>query len=116
MGVVALIFSEPSQTVVAFVPNVGSVGKHRVAVSAEPIRVRDAAIAGCLKPLALTPRELPLCNTDSRPAVQAVGLAVLVRGAGPVSPPVRGEKAEDLFPIPKMDRKVQSSASRTSLL
>ena len=63
----------------------GPVRKHGVAVSAKPVGVRDAAIAGCQKPLAVTPRKLPMCLADSHSAVQAFRLAVLVRGAGSVA-------------------------------
>ena len=54
-------------------------------------------------------------TTDSHSAVQAVGLTMLVRGAGAVATKLRGEKAEGPFPAPGMDGRVQSIASRTSL-
>ena len=78
-------FPEPPQPVIALVPKMGPVGKHGVAVSAKPVGVREAAIAGCQKPFAVTPSKLPLCRADPHSAVQAVGLPVLVRGAGPVA-------------------------------
>ena len=73
--------------VYALVLKMGPIGKHDVAVSAKPIGVRYAAIDdidGGQQPLAITRRKLPYCGTNSYPAVQAVGLAVPVQGAGPV--------------------------------
>ena len=93
-------FPEPTQTVVALVPKVGTVGKHGIAESAKPIGVRYAAIAGRHKPLAVTPRKLSLCRAHSHPAVQAVGLAVLVRGAGPVAQNFVARKLKVHFPFP----------------
>ena len=73
-------FPEPPQTVVALVQKMGPVGKCGVAVLAKPVGVRDAAIDGCQKPLAVTPIKLPWCRADSHPVEQAVGLAVLFFG------------------------------------
>ena len=75
-------FPELSKAVVGLVPNVAP---HGIAVSAKPIGVRYTAIAGCPKPLALTPKKLPWGLANSHPAAHAVGLAVVVRGAGPVA-------------------------------
>ena len=97
-------FPEPPQTVVALAPNVGLVRKHGVVVSAGPICVRHVAIAGCQKSLAVTPRKFPLCAADSHPAVQAVGLAVLVRGAGSVAQNFVATKLEVQFPFPRWTR------------
>ena len=41
--------------------------------------------SGCQETLAAAPQRLPLCLANSHLAVQAVGLAVLVRVAGPVA-------------------------------
>ena len=93
-------FPEPLQTVVALVPKVSPVGKHGVAVSAKPIGVQYAAIAGCQKSLAVAARKLPLCRANRHPAVQAVGLAVLVRSAGPVAQTFVARKLKVHFPFP----------------
>ena len=107
-------FPEPPQTVVAVVPNMGPVGKLGDAVLAEPVGVPDAAVAGCQKPLVVTPRKLPLCRADSHSAVQAVHSAVLVRGAGPVAQTSRGERAEGPFLVLRMGGRVMCSASHAS--
>ena len=62
------------QTVAALVPKVSPVGKHGVVVvSAKPIGVRYAAIAGYQKSLAVTTTKLPLGRANSHPAVQTGG-------------------------------------------
>ena len=52
-----------------------------MAVSATPIIMSYAAIAGCQEPLVVTvtPRKLPLRRANSHPVVQAVGFAGLVQ-------------------------------------
>ena len=86
--------------IVALVPKVGSVGKHRGVVAAKPICVRKAAIAGRQETLAVTPRKFPLCNTNSHPAVQTVGLAVLIRSAGAVAQHLLARELKVHFPFP----------------
>ena len=93
-------FPEPPQTVHALVPKAGSVWMHGVAVSAKPIGVRYAAIAGRQKELAVNPRKLQLCHATSHPAVQAVGRAVLVPGAGPVAQNFVPRELTVHFPFP----------------
>ena len=51
-------------------------------------------VAGCQNTLAVTPRQFPLCRTISRPAAQAVGLAVLIRGADLVAKHVVARELE----------------------
>ena len=46
------------------------------------ICVRNAAVAGRQETLTVTPTKFPLCSTNSHPAVQTVGLAVLIRAGG----------------------------------
>ena len=42
-------------------------------------------MAGRQESLTVTPRKFPLCSANSHPAVQKVGLTVLIRSAGPVA-------------------------------
>ena len=82
------------QTVVALVPKMGSVGKHRGAVAAKPFCARNAAVFVHQESLAVVPRKFPLYSTNSHPAVQAVGLAVLIRRARPVAQYLVAKKLE----------------------
>ena len=85
---------KPTQTVVNLKPKVGSVGKHRSAVAAKPFYARNGTVSMRHESLAVVPRKFPLCGTNSHPAVQAVGLALLVRSAHQVTRHVKqGEKA-----------------------
>ena len=59
------------------------------------------------KSLAVVPRKFPLCSTNSHPAVQAVGLAVWVRGASPVAQYVVAKKLEAHFPLPGQSREIR---------
>ena len=76
---------KPPQLVVALVPKVGFVRMHRGAVSAKPVCLRNLAVAGRQDTLVVTPRKFSLCSTNSHPAVQTVGLAMLIRNADPVA-------------------------------
>ena len=87
------------QTVVALAPNVGSVGKHRCAVTAKPFCARIAAVSVGQKLLAVVPRKFPLCSNNSHPAVQAIGLAVLDRSTCPVAQYLVARKLEVHFPL-----------------
>ena len=98
---------KPTQAVVAFAPKVGSVEKHRGAVAAKPFCVRNTAVTGRQESLAVALRKLSLCSTNSDPAVQAVGLAVLIRNVGPVAQHIVEEKLEVLFPLPGRPRETR---------
>ena len=50
-----------------------------------PTNAREARVAGRRYSFAVGPRKLTLCRTNSHSAVNAVGLAVLVWGAGPIT-------------------------------
>ena len=93
-------FSKPPQPIVALVPNVGSLGEHRVAVAAEPLHAWDKSVARRQETLSVVPGELTLCRTNPHPAVKAVGLAVLVRSAGPITQNVGARELEVHFPLP----------------
>ena len=73
------------QTVVALVPKLGSVGKHRGAVVAKPFCERNTAVAGRQETLAGTPRKFPLFTTNSYPAIRTVGLAVMIQSSCPMA-------------------------------
>ena len=92
-------FPKPPQAVVALVPNVNSVGKHRGAATVKPIHAWDAAVAGRQKTLAFTPRKFPLCSANSYPVMQAVGLAVQVWSTGPVAQALVAIELEANFPL-----------------
>ena len=98
---------KPPQTVVALVPKVGSVGKHRGAVAANPFCGRNAAVTGRQESLAVVPRKFPLCSINSQPAVQAVGLAVLIRSARPVAQYLVTKMLEVHFSLPGRSRKTR---------
>ena len=89
-------FSKPPQPIVALVPKVGSLGEHRIAVAAEPLRAWDTSVARRPKTLPVVPGELMLCRTNPHPAVKAVGLAVLVRSTGPITQNVGAGEVEVL--------------------
>ena len=98
---------KPPQTVVALVPKVGSVGKHRVAGEGKLFCVRNAAEAGRQETLAVTPTKFPLSSTISNPAVRTVGLAVLIRSAGPVAQYLVVRELEVYFPLPGRSRETR---------
>ena len=91
------------QTVVALVPKVWSV--HRGAVGAKPFCVRNTAGTGRQETLTVTPRKFSLCSTTSRPAVQTVVLAVMIRSAGPVTQNLVAGELEVYFSLPGRSRK-----------
>ena len=111
-SVVVLALPKPPQTVVALVPKVGSVGKHRSAVAAKPFCARNAAVTGRQVTFAITPRKFPLCSTNSHPAVQTFILAVLVRSAGLVSQYLVAEKLEVHFLLPGRSRETRPVQTR----
>ena len=73
--VLALIFFKPPQAIVALVPKAGSLGEHRVAVAAKPLRAWGSSVVRCQKTLPVVPGELTLRRTNPHPAVKAVGCA-----------------------------------------
>ena len=75
------------------------------------ICVRNAALAGRHETLDVTPKKFLLCSTNSHPAAQIVGLAVLIRSASPVAKYLVAEELEVYFALPGRSRE---SASRTS--
>ena len=91
-------FSKPPQPIVALVPKVGSLGEHLVAVAAKPLRAWDTSVARRQKTFTAVPGKLMLCRTNAHPAVKAVGLAVLVRSAGPITQNVGAREVH--FPLP----------------
>ena len=98
---------KPPQTVVAHAPKVGSVGEYRGAVAAKPFCVRNANVAGRQETLAVTPRNVPSCSTNSHPAVQTVRLAVLIQRAGPVAQYFVTRELEVHFPRPGRSRETR---------
>ena len=82
-------FSKPPQPIVALVPNVGSLGGHRIAVAAEQLRAWDTGVARRQKTLPVVPGKLTLCRTNPHPAVKVVGCAkgstIKNRPAGPTA-------------------------------
>ena len=78
----------------------GSLGEHRVAVAAKSLRAWDASVARRQKTFAVVPRKLTPCRTNAHPAVKAVGLAVLVRSAGPITHDVGARELEVHLPLP----------------
>ena len=68
-------FSTPPQPIVTLVPNVGSLGEHRVAVAAEPLRAWGSNVAWRQKTLLVVPGELTVRRTNPHPAVKVVGCA-----------------------------------------
>ena len=98
---------KPPQTIVALVPKVGSVGKHRGVVAAKSFCARNAAVPGRQETLAVTARKFPLHSTNSHPAVQTVGLAVLIRSAGPVAQYLVARELEAHFLLPGRSRETR---------
>ena len=98
---------KPPQTVVALLPKMGSVGKHRRAVAAKPFFARNTAVSMRPNSLAVVPRKFPLCSTNLHPAVHAVGLAVLVRSASAGAQYLVGKKLEVYSPLPGRSRETR---------
>ena len=84
----------------------GSVGKHRGAVAAKPFYMRNAAVAGRKDTLAVTRTKFPLFSTYSHPAVQTVGLAVLIQSDNPVAQNLMSREMELHFPLPGRSREI----------
>ena len=105
---------KPPQTVVALVPNVGSVGRHRDALAKKPFCPRNAAVTGRHGSLAVTMKNFSLHSINSHPAVQTVSLAGLIRSAGPAAPYLVEEKVEVSIRAPRTVYRGRPSPSRTS--
>ena len=108
---------KPAEILIALVPNVGSFGKQRSAVAAKPFGARNAAVSVRRESLAVVARKFSLCSTNSHPAVQAVGLTVLLRtcfGVPAQSRNVSWRKAGGPLPAPRTVQRDPSSASGTS--
>ena len=99
--VLALIFPSHHKPVVAPVPNVGSVGKHRDAVAGKPFCVRNAAVAGRQETLAINPRKLPSCSTNSASGSTDGGFGGACSECRPSSAIYRGERFGAPFPAPR---------------
>ena len=101
------------ETVVALVPKVGSVGKHRSAVAAKPFCARYAVVSAHQESLAVFPRKFPFVQHH----FASGGTGGWVGGAGSEFPPSsvisRGEKAAGPFPAARTVQRDQSSACRT---
>ena len=104
--VLALIFRSHHKPSPPSYQNWAPLGKHGGAVAAKPFCVKNAAVAGLQETLAVTPRKFPLCSTNSHPAVQAVGLAVLIRSAGQVARYLVARGLEVHFQLPERSREV----------
>ena len=94
-------FSKPPQPIVALVLKVGALGEHRVAVAAKLIRTWDASVARRQKTLTAITGKLTLCGTNAHPAVKAVGLAVLVGSASPITQNVGARELDVNFSLPR---------------
>ena len=68
-------------------------------VATEPIGARNTSVARRLETFPVVAGELALCRPDPHSAVEAVGLAVLVRGAGPITQGVGAGEVEVHFPL-----------------
>ena len=93
-------FSKPPQPIGALAPNVGSLGEHRVALAATPRRAWDARVARRQKTFTFVPGKLAQCHSNAHPVVKAVGLAVLVRSAGPKTQNASARELEVHFRLP----------------
>ena len=105
--VLALIFPSHHKPSSPLYQKWAPLGKHRSAVAAKPFCARNAAVSMRQKSLAVFPRRFPLCSTNSHPAVQAVGLAVLVRSARPVAQYLVAKNLEIHFPLPGRSRETR---------
>ena len=72
---VVLAFFKPPQAIVALVPNVGSLGEHRITVAAEPLRAWGTNVAWRQKTLPVVLGELTLRRANPHPAVKGFGCA-----------------------------------------
>ena len=94
----------------------GSVGKHRGAVAAKPFYMRNAAVAGRKDTLAVTRTKFPLFSTYSHPAVQTVGLAVLIRSVSPSTKYLVARELEVHFPLPGRSRETVQCVSNITVM
>ena len=78
----------------------GSLGEYRVAVAAKPLCAWDASVARRQTTVTVVLGKLILCRTNAHPVVKVVGLAVLVRSAGPKTQNVGARELEAYFPLP----------------
>ena len=78
----------------------GSLGEHCVALVAKPLRAWDASVADRQKTFAVAPGKLTLSCANAHPAVKAVGSAVLVRSASPITQNMGARELEVHFPLP----------------
>ena len=69
-------------------------------VATEPIGAGNTGIARRWETFPVVEGELALCHPDSHSAVEAVGLAVLVRVSGPITQYVGAGEVEVPFPLP----------------
>ena len=69
--------------------------------------VQNVAVAGNQETIAVTPGKFPLCSTNSHSAVSTVGLAVLIRSAGPVAQYIVARELEVYFPLPGRSRETR---------
>ena len=81
-------------------PNVGSLRKHGVVVEAEPMGAGNTSVARGQGTFPVFNGELALCRPDPHSALEAVALAVLIRGSGPRRQEVGAGEAEVNFPLP----------------
>ena len=68
-------------------------------VAAKSLRVWNTSVVQRYKTFPVVLGELTLCRTNPRLAIKAVGLAVLVRSAGPITPTVGAGEEEVRFPL-----------------
>ena len=89
----------PPHPSVTAVPKVASPGEHRIVVATEPLHAWDTSVARRFKTLSAVPGELTLCRPNPHPALEAVGLAVLVRSASPLTQNVGAGEGEVHFSL-----------------
>ena len=78
----------------------GSLGGHRIVVAAELLHPWNTCVARGSQTFSVVPGEVALCRTNPHPAVKVVGLAVLVRSAGPITQTEGAGEVEVHFPLP----------------
>ena len=79
----------------------------RGAVAAKLFWTGNVAVTGRQESLAAAPGIFPLCSANSHPAMQAVGLAVLIRSADPVAQYLVAKMLEVHFPLPGRSRETR---------
>ena len=70
-------------------------------VATEPIGAWNTGVARCLETFLVVAGGLEVCRSDPHSAVQAVGLAVLVRGSGPRTQDVGAGEVKVHLPLPE---------------